>query len=99
MASVGAKLWRARQQRRAAAGLVALVSDRDTADLVARVAFGDRAAVVALDGATALVPNTGDGDAADLEMRGGYADDLATRGSAATSSAAIRQPSGWTVRN
>lgn len=81
-ASVGAELRPARQQCRAAAGLVAFVGDRHAADLVARIAFGDRATVVALDGASAFVAHPRDGDAADLEMGGGHADDLAAMGGA-----------------
>lgn len=67
-------------QRGAARGRVAFIRDCDAIDEMERIAFGNGAFFVPLDGTAADIAHAGDGDAVDREMGGADAFDLAAVG-------------------
>lgn len=78
--SCGLKVRQARLQFCAAAGNVIFESYRDTVDVMASGASGDRAAVVPGDGAGAAIADAGDWNTAHLEVSSTGTDHLATVG-------------------
>ena len=58
--------------------LMPIVGNGNAVDDVTRIAFGNRAFVMSLDGTTALVTDAGDRYSVDRKIRGAHAFDLAT---------------------